>query len=200
MSPRENRTARAPVSPTVIRRPQRTLTKEDYEALRKTPLLNLTGALIMGIADPVPNPSPMAEDEGAWVREHAWPAHFQKTERKYPFGFQRWSTCELGTCWNCLSGRCDLCVHRQNGGPHHDNNTDWVWSSRGRCVSQLILRPGGEPCLWWCRCSCPKYGPGPTAPAPAAAEDVAAKPVAELHPHRRPSPRGQGADGQEALF
>ncbi|MFZ4249536.1 DUF6248 family natural product biosynthesis protein [Streptomyces griseoincarnatus] len=26
-------------------------------------------------------------------------------------------------------------------------------------MARLILRPGGEPCVWWCRCACPKDGP-----------------------------------------
>ncbi|GHH25894.1 hypothetical protein Srubr_26130 [Streptomyces rubradiris] len=49
-----------------------------------------------------------------------------------------------------------------------DDNTDWVYNARGRCVARLILRPGGEPCVWWCRCPCPKTGPLPAEPAPAA--------------------------------
>ncbi|MEU5436483.1 DUF6248 family natural product biosynthesis protein [Streptomyces sp. NPDC020719] len=115
----------------------------------------------MGIVDPAPNPSPMSEAEGAWVRELVWPDHLRAIDSKYPWGFFRWSTCERGTCWNCLARRCDLCVHRQEGGPHEDDNTDWVWSAAGRCAARLILRPGGEPCVWWCRCPCPKDGPAP---------------------------------------
>lgn len=200
MLTRKNGDARAPVTHPVIRRPQRTLTPEDYQAIQDTALLNLQGALILGIADPVPNPSPMSEDEGAWVREHVWPGHFQTIERRYPFGFHRWSNCERGTCWNCLAGRCDLCVHRQEGGPHVDDNADWVCSSRGRCVARLIPRPAGERCVWWCRCACPKDGPAPSVAAPEAALDVAAKPAAERRSRRRPVPGGESADGQEALF
>lgn len=184
----------------VFRRPQRTLTPADYEAIHGTALLNLHAALIMGIVDPVPNPSRMSEVEGARVREHVWPAHCQPIERKYPFGFYRWANCERGTCWNCLADRCDLCVHRQDGGPHVDNNVDWVWSSTGQYVARLILRPGGEPCVWWCRCSCPKEGPAPAGPARGAAADVLAKPGAELPSDRRRAPRGEGNGQQEALF
>ncbi|MEV0778894.1 DUF6248 family natural product biosynthesis protein [Streptomyces sp. NPDC050428] len=152
---------------TVIRRPQRTLTPEEHQLVQGTALLNLHGALIMGIVDPVPNPSPMSETEGAWVRERVWPAHFLIIDRKYPWGFHQWATCERGTCRNCLGGRCDLCVHRQKGGPHVDDNTDRVWSHKGRCVARLILRPGDEPCVWWCRCSCLKDDLA-AAPAPLA--------------------------------
>ncbi|MFI2070989.1 DUF6248 family natural product biosynthesis protein, partial [Streptomyces mirabilis] len=150
---------------TVIRRPQRVLTPEERERVQDMPLLNLQGALIMGITDPVPNASPMSEDAGAWVREHAWPAHFQPTEDRYPFGFHRWSMCERGTCWNCLSGRHDICVHRQKGGPDVDRNREWVTNHQGRTVAEFIPRPGGEPCVWWCRCECPKDGPAPARPA-----------------------------------
>ncbi|WP_159674544.1 DUF6248 family natural product biosynthesis protein [Streptomyces mexicanus] len=162
---------------TVIRRPQRVLTDEERERVRDTALLNLQGALIMGITDPVPNPSPMPEEAGAWVREHVWPEHFQKIERKYPHGFARWSMCERGTCWNCLSGRCDLCVHRQKGGPDVDDNRDWVRNQEGRFIAPLILRPGGESCVWWCRCACPKDGPTPARPAPKEAPAPADPPA-----------------------
>ncbi|MFF4902609.1 DUF6248 family natural product biosynthesis protein [Streptomyces sp. NPDC001068] len=164
---------------TVIRRPQRVLTPEERERVKDVRLLNLQGALIMGITDPVPNASPMPEDAGAWVREHAWPAHFQEMEDRYPFGFRRWSMCERGTCWNCLNGRCDICVHRQQGGPDVDKNQDWVTNHQGRHIAKFIPWPGGEPCVWWCRCECDKDGPAPARPAgkkrpaPAAAPEPA---------------------------
>ncbi|MEV6424977.1 DUF6248 family natural product biosynthesis protein [Streptomyces sp. NPDC051662] len=163
---------------TVIRRPQRILTPEERERVQDMPLLNLQGALIMGITDPVPNASPMPEEDGSWVREHVWPAHFQPTEDRYPFGFQRWSMCERGTCWNCLSGRHDICVHRQKNGPDVDNNRDWVTSHQGRTVAEFIPRPGGEPCVWWCRCECPKDGPAPARPTAKAKAAPAAPPAA----------------------
>lgn len=180
---------------TVLRRPQRILTPEERERVQDMPLLNLQGAMIMGITDPVPNASPMPEDAGAWVREHAWPAHFQPTESRYPFGFHRWSMCERGTCWNCLSGRHDICVHRQKGGPDVDGNREWVTNHQGRTVAELIPRPGGEPCVWWCRCECPKDGPAPARPvakkkpapvgSPTAPEPA---PVQAAAPARTPEP------------
>ncbi|CAM5735346.1 putative protein OS=Streptomyces fumanus OX=67302 GN=GCM10018772_70220 PE=4 SV=1 [Streptomyces fumanus] len=164
----------------VIRRPQRTLTTQELETVRDTALLNLQGGLILGIIDPVPNPSPMTEDEGAWVREQVWPEFMTEIDRKYPWGFWRWSTCERGTCWNCLARRCDLCVHRQEGGPHVDDNTGWVYRAGGQgVVAKLILRPDGAPCVWWCRCPCAKDGPAPDAPARRrrrAKRSAAAKP------------------------
>ncbi|MCM1972295.1 DUF6248 family natural product biosynthesis protein [Streptomyces sp. G1] len=149
-----------------IPRPQRTLTDAEWDTVSRTKLLTLHGALYMGIVDPVPNPSPMPEPEGAWVREHVWPDWIHEIDSKYPFGFWRWSTCERGTCWNCLNHRCDLCVHRQRGGPHVDDNRDSVHNQHGRHIATLILRPGGEPCVWWCRCPCPKPPPAPAAPPP----------------------------------
>ncbi|MFE5715799.1 DUF6248 family natural product biosynthesis protein [Streptomyces sp. NPDC056501] len=193
------------LAPPVIRRPQRTLTPEEREIVRGISNLNFQGALIMGIVDPVPNPSPMGEAEGAWVREQVWPAHLQGIERKYPFGFARWAMCERGTCWNCLAGRCDLCVHRQEGGPHVDDNIDWVRDIRGRGVAKFIVRPGGEPCVWWCRCACPKSEPTPEGPA-APVEDEAVREEAAEGPgeaapgirRRQGSPVDAGA--QCALF
>ncbi|MFJ3183892.1 DUF6248 family natural product biosynthesis protein [Streptomyces sp. NPDC086796] len=163
---------------TVIRRPQRILTPEEREQVQDMPLLNLQGAMIMGITDPVPNASPMSEDAGAWVREHAWPEHFRPTEDRYPFGFHRWSMCERGTCWNCLSGRHDICVHRQKGGPDVDGNREWVTNHQGRTVAEFIPRPNGEPCVWWCRCECPKDGPAPARPTAKKKPAPAGSPAA----------------------
>ncbi|WP_189135180.1 DUF6248 family natural product biosynthesis protein [Wenjunlia tyrosinilytica] len=166
----------------VIRRPQRTVTPEEREIVRGASALNFQGGLIMGIIDPVPNPSPMGEDEGAWVREQVWPAFLTEIDRKYPFGFWRWSMCERGTCWNCLGGRCELCVHRQEGGPHLDDNTDWVHGPRGRVVAKLIVRPDDAPCVWWCRCPCAKDDS--VTAEPAAPVEAEAEP-AESGPDRR---------------
>lgn len=176
---------------TAIRRPQRVLTPEERERVRDTAALNLQGAMLLGIIDPVPNLSPMPEEAGEWVREHVWPAHFQVIERKYPFGFHRWSMCERGTCWNCHSGWHDLCVHRQKGGPTVDDNWDWVTNHEGNTVAEFIPRPGGEPCVWWCRCECPKDGPAPARakkPKPAPPAAPAPVPVQAAAPSRAPDP------------
>jgi hypothetical protein len=173
----------ANVAHSVIRRPQRTLTPEEREIVRGISALNFQGGLLMGIIDPVPNPSPMGEDEGAWVREQVWPAFLTEIDRKYPFGFWRWSMCERGTCRNCLGGRCDLCVHRQKGGPHVDGNIEWVHGSRGQCVAKLIVRPDDERCVWWCRCPCPKDDSAPAEPAaPVEAEAVPVTAGADSQP------------------
>ncbi|MEU6946592.1 DUF6248 family natural product biosynthesis protein [Streptomyces sp. NPDC046316] len=183
---------------TVIRRPRRTLTPEEHEVVRDVPLLNLQGALIMGLVDPVPNASPMPEADGEWVREHAWPRHFRTIEDKYPWGFHRWAMCERGVCWNCLAKRCDLCVHRQKGGPDVDDNTDWVYGPTGRVVARLIVRADERPCVWWCRCSCPKDGPAPEKKrAPAAAPKTASN---EAPPASKPGRRAAQQLDQDALF
>ncbi|MYR09034.1 hypothetical protein GTY62_00070 [Streptomyces sp. SID724] len=193
----------------VIRRPQRTLTPDELKVVHSTALLNLQGALIMGIVDPVPNPSPMPETDGAWVREHVWPDHLTRTEARYPWGFLRWSTCELGTCWNCLAKRCDLCAHRQQGGPYVDKNSTWIYGHRGQVVATQILRPGGEPCVWWCRCPCAKDGARPPTAkrrgAKSRAEATVQPPDSEPssdHPPAppRPGPAPSADPVQAALF
>ncbi|MFI9214321.1 DUF6248 family natural product biosynthesis protein [Streptomyces sp. NPDC053253] len=183
---------------TVIRRPRRTLTPEEHEVVQDVPLLNLQGALIMGLVDPVPNASPMPEAEGEWVREHAWPRHFRTIEDKYPWGFYRWSMCERGVCWNCLANRCDLCVHRQKGGPDVDDNTDWVYGPTGMVVARLIARADERPCVWWCRCSCPKDGPAPEKKRTRAATPKAAP--EEAPPASKPGRRAAHRPSQDALF
>ncbi|MFF3313368.1 DUF6248 family natural product biosynthesis protein [Streptomyces sp. NPDC002952] len=187
----------------VIRRPQRTLTPAEHEIVWSTALLNLHGGLIMGIIDPVPNLSPMSEDEGAWVRAQVWPRFLTEIDDKYPFGFWRWSMCERGTCWNCLSRRCDLCVHRQEGGPHVDGNVEWVHNARGRCVAKLLIRSDDAPCVWWCRCPCPKDGPLASEPeTPPTSADTAGRPDGGAE---RGSRRVEGAcepadEAQDTLF
>ncbi|WP_063832749.1 DUF6248 family natural product biosynthesis protein [Streptomyces californicus] len=176
-------------APPVIRRPQRTLTPEEHETVRDTAALNFQGGLIMGITGPVPNPSPMSEAEGEWVREQVWPAFLTDIDRKSPFGFWRWSTCEKGTCWNCLARRCDLCVHRQEGGPYVDRNFEWVHNARGMVVAELILRPDGAPCVWWCRCPCAKTGPAPTVPREADGGRSGRRRAAPSPARRRPTRR-----------
>ncbi|WP_369405187.1 DUF6248 family natural product biosynthesis protein [Streptomyces sp. NRRL S-87] len=184
---RPPRTPRGPLR-TVIRRPRRTLTPREREVVRDVPLLNFQGALIMGLVDPVPNASPMPEAEGEWVREHAWPSHFQPIESKYPWGFYRWSMCERGVCWNCLSHRCDLCVHRQKGGPDVDDNIDSVYGPTGRTVARLIPRADDAPCVWWCRCTCPKDGPAPDRnPTSAPRPEPAPVDAAPVSASRRPA-------------
>ncbi|MFB9584852.1 DUF6248 family natural product biosynthesis protein [Streptomyces goshikiensis] len=183
---------------TVIRRPRRALTPQEREIVQDVPLLTLQGALIMGLVDPVPNVSPMPETDGAWVREHVWPDHVQPTEQRYPWGFRRWSMCERGVCWNCLSKRCDLCVHRQKGGPDVDDNKDWVHGPTGHVVAQLILRTDDAPCVWWCRCPCAKDGPAPSRkPAPAPTPEPAPK---EIPPARTTRRRTAERPSQDALF
>ncbi|MFD5066223.1 DUF6248 family natural product biosynthesis protein, partial [Streptomyces sp. NPDC058394] len=85
-----------------------------------------------------------------------------------------------------------------------DGNIDWVRDTRGRCVAQFIVRPGGEPCVWWCRCACPKSEPTPEGPAaPIGDEAVREEPAgaAGASPgirRRQGSPDSAGA--QYALF
>ncbi|MFH8410387.1 DUF6248 family natural product biosynthesis protein [Streptomyces sp. NPDC018019] len=180
----------------VIRRPQRTLTPQERAMVRNTSALNLQGGLIMGIIDPVPNPSPMGEDEGAWVREQVWPVFFTEIDKKYPFGFWRWSVCERGTCWNCLSGRCELCVHRQEGSPYVDDNVAWVHNTRGQCVAKFIVRPDDAPCVWWCRCPCPKDGSVTVEPAgPVEGEAGPEEPGSGRRPEPGSSRRGSRTRG-----
>lgn len=139
-------------------RPPRALTPDLWERLRATPHLTLHRALLLGIADPVPNPSPMSEDDGQWVRHNVWPAWMREIEHPYPFGYWRWTNCQRGRCWNCINSRCDLCIHRHQGGPSTAQGSDYVSNHNGTWVAP-ILRPDHNPtCVWMCRCPCPTTG------------------------------------------
>ncbi|WP_455357189.1 DUF6248 family natural product biosynthesis protein [Streptomyces sp. SYSU K217416] len=43
------------------------------------------------------SPSPMSEEEGAWVRANAWTKGLRRIEDD-PRGFHRWCSCERGIC------------------------------------------------------------------------------------------------------
>lgn len=181
-----------------IRRPQRKLTEAEKEIVARVQTLCLHRMLHLGLVDPVPNPSPMPEAEGAWVREHVWTEPFHEIDDGYAWGFWRWSMCERGTCWNCLFGRCDICMHRQKGGPDVCDNTEWMHNQHGRVVARLIIRPGGEPCVWWCRCPCPKTGEAPARPQRRRTEPDPPPPTLAPAPPPMPAPRS--SDTQAALF
>ncbi|MET9713649.1 DUF6248 family natural product biosynthesis protein [Nocardiopsis alba] len=138
-----------------LTRPPRPLTPELLKSLRDTPRLTFHKSLILGIADPVPNPSPMSETDGEWVRHNVWPSWMRTIDDPYPCGFWRWTNCERGRCWNCIGNRCDLCIHRQQQGPDIDRSPDLIRAQDGRPIAPL-LRPDNNPeCVWMCRCECP---------------------------------------------
>ncbi|MER6626220.1 DUF6248 family natural product biosynthesis protein [Streptomyces sp. NPDC000931] len=144
-------------------RPQRKLTDADWRYVFSFSGLRLHGALIMGVVDPVPHPagSPMSDEDAAWVREHAWTPALREIDASYPWGLE-WSACEQGTCWNCLvSGRCDLCVHRQHGGPETETDLGAVTDRSGCVVARIVHAPDQTPCQWLCRCPCEQAGAHP---------------------------------------
>ncbi|HEY6117379.1 MAG TPA: DUF6248 family natural product biosynthesis protein, partial [Candidatus Dormibacteraeota bacterium] len=55
-----------------LRRPQRKLTDAERRVVAGVQSLCMHRMRHLGLVDPVPNPSPMSEEEGAWVREHVW--------------------------------------------------------------------------------------------------------------------------------
>lgn len=168
----------------------------DWDRLRALPALCLHRTLLLGLADPVVMPSPMSEAEGAWVREHAW----TPAMRKLDDGFYRWCLCQHGTCWNCLNRRCDLCVHRQHGGPNVDDAAPsaWIHASGGEAVARIVLRDGEQPCRWVCACPCEKTTPTPTPSAPRRTRRRSTRPRPETsRPQRDHTPP---TAGQAALF
>ncbi|MGW3954677.1 DUF6248 family natural product biosynthesis protein [Streptomyces sp. NPDC004752] len=117
-----------------------------------TTRLRHIGAAIMGILDPIPStsPSPMTEEEGAWVRAHAWTKGLRKIDDAYPRGFHRWCSCERGICPGCASGHHDRCVSAD--GPRVDEHADTVTDAQGFVVAVIRYGPGQRPCRWLCPC------------------------------------------------
>ncbi|MGW7570766.1 DUF6248 family natural product biosynthesis protein [Streptomyces tendae] len=120
-----------------------------------TTRLRHIGAAIMGILDPVPStvPSPMTEEEGAWVRAHAWTKGLRKIEDAYPHGFHRWCSCERGICTGCTSGHHDRCISA--GRPRIDEHADTITDAQGFVVAVIRYGPGQRPCRWICPCTHP---------------------------------------------
>jgi hypothetical protein len=158
-----------------------------------TTRLRHIGAAIMGILGPIPStvPSPMSEEEGAWVRAHAWTTGLRTIEDAYPRGFHRWCSCERGICPGCASGHHNRCVSA--GGPRVDEHADTLTDAQGFVVAVIRYRPGQRPCRWLCPC-----------PHPADAEETAGTGTAETSPaaqHAVPAQRPAAApEGQLPLF
>jgi hypothetical protein len=127
-----------------------------------TTRLRHIGAAIMGILDPIPStvPSPMSEEEGAWVRAHAWTKGLRKIDDAYPRGFHRWCSCERGIRPGCAAGHHNRCVSAR--GPRVDKHADTITDAHGFVVAVIRYGPGQRPCRWLCPC-----------PHPADAEETA---------------------------
>lgn len=151
----------------------------DWEHVSRTPLLRLHGAFILGIVDPVPMPSPMSEEDGQWIREHAWTKAIRDIDDVYPYGFYRWCSCQRGSCWNCLSLRCDICVHRQTP-PKPDTSAGTVTDRHGFVIALIVHRAGETPCRWVCKCAhsaVSAAAPAPDMPAPSPPRRTSRRPV-----------------------
>ncbi|GAA1614233.1 hypothetical protein GCM10009733_008030 [Nonomuraea maheshkhaliensis] len=169
----------------------------DWEHVAKTPLLRFHAALILGIVDPTLMPSPMSEAQGEWVRQNAWTKALRAIENVYPYGIHRWCRCQAGTCWNCLSKRCAICVHRQHS-PKKDDAAGTVTDRRGFVIGVIVHLPHQKPCTWVCKCLCRQRGAIPSAPLPEAVSP----PIASIPGTARRSarPRIDQIDGQADLF
>ncbi|MGW0916696.1 DUF6248 family natural product biosynthesis protein [Streptomyces sp. NPDC002784] len=158
-----------------------------------TTRLRHIGAAIMGILDPIPStvPSPMTEEEGTWVRAHAWTKGLRKIDDAYPHGFHRWCSCERGTCPGCASGHHDRCVSAD--GPRVDEHADTITDAHGFVVAVIRYGPGQRPCRWLCPC-----------PHPAVVEETADAGEPEVPPaaqHAVPAHGPAAApEGQLPLF
>lgn len=161
----------------------------DWRHVLKSPWLRVNAAMILGICDPVLMPSPMSEEEGAWVREHAWTPGLRAIEDVYPYGIHRWCACQSGWCWNCLNKRCDICVHRQHA-PEADVDAGTITDRHGYVVALIVHLPHQKPCRWVCKCAhVPAAQAAPEAEAPEPPPAVAARRRAQA-----PMP------GQDSLF
>lgn len=175
------------MNPAHLTRPPRPLTPDLLQALRDTPRLTFHKTLLMGLGDPVPNPSPMSEEEGEWVRKNVWPQWMRTLDDPYPHGFWRWTHCQRGRCWNCLNKRCDLCIHRHQEGPKVSRDPDHIHNQHGRQVAP-ILRPDNNPeCVWMCRCQCPATSPNVTTECDTGQAKAPKPPT-------RPTPAPAGMD------
>ncbi|MBQ0953847.1 DUF6248 family natural product biosynthesis protein [Streptomyces sp. RK76] len=163
-----------------------------------TTWLRYVGASIMGILDPIPAalPSPMSDEEGAWVRANAWTTALRRIDTAYPHGFHRWCSCERGTCHPCRSGHHDQCISAN--GPRVDEDAGTMTDRDGFVVAVIRYRSGERRCRWNCPCI-------HTAPAGDGNEgQAAATEDCEAQPAGRRAAAGTAAapdpDGQLSLF
>ncbi|MET7685173.1 DUF6248 family natural product biosynthesis protein [Streptomyces sp. NPDC005423] len=163
-----------------------------------TTWLRYVGASIMGILKPIPSPVPslMSEEEGSWVRAHAWTQALRKIDDAYPHGFHRWCSCEAGTCHSCRTGHHDQCISRN--GPRVDEHAGTITDRGGFVVAVIRHRPGQQPCRWICPCTHPRDAEADeagTVDAPA----VRAQPTAR-QPTMRPAKSVPSPGGQLSFF
>ncbi|WP_185932497.1 DUF6248 family natural product biosynthesis protein [Streptomyces sp. WAC 01325] len=154
-----------------------------------TTWLRLIGASIMGILDPVPStvPSPMSEEEAAWVRASVWTKGLRRIEEAYPHGFHRWCSCESGACHPCGSGHHDQCVSAS--GPRVDEHAGTVTDRGGFVVAVIQYAPEQRPCRWLCPCTHrASYEPTGSVQTPVAQPAPGSAPAASKAPS---SPAGQ---------
>ena len=124
---------------------------------RPVTLLRLHAAAILAIREPIPSvvPSPMSEEEAAWVRAKAWTAPLRKIDDSYPHGYYRWCDCERGVCTNCVGGRHHNCATRN--GPR--GGIESITDARGYVLAKVITAWGRRGCSWICPCECPPTSP-----------------------------------------
>ncbi|MFJ8158501.1 DUF6248 family natural product biosynthesis protein [Streptomyces sp. NPDC094468] len=158
-----------------------------------TTWLRYVGASIMGILDPRPSsvPSPMSEEEGAWVRAHAWRAALRSIDDAYPHGFHRWCSCEAGTCHACRTGHHDQCISRH--APRVDEHAGTITDRSGFVVAVIRYATGQRPCRWLCPCA------HPITSKVTVADGGSGKPAALQQPPSTPE-RDADSDGQLTLF
>ncbi|MFD9284652.1 DUF6248 family natural product biosynthesis protein [Streptomyces mirabilis] len=171
-----------------------------------TTRLRHIGASLMGILKPVPSPtaSPMSEEEGAWVRAHAWTKALRRIDDAYPHGFHRWCSCERGVCNPCESGRHDRCVSA--AGPRVDEHADTMTDRGGFVVAVIHYGTGQRPCRWNCPCThaASKEQTAPDAPCvppqdvrhTRADSTLLPAPAAQLPLFAAPGPPDESTDGR----
>ena len=163
-----------------------------------TTWLRLVGASIMGILDPIPStvPSPMTDEEGAWVRANAWTKGLRKIEDAYPHGFHRWCSCERGICHPCGSRHHDQCVSAD--GPRVDGDAGTITDRHGFVVAVIRYSPGQQPCRWICPCT---HTPTDEADKTDDVDISEARPAASSPaPREATSGTPFAPDGQLSLF
>ncbi len=108
---------------------------------------------ILALCEPIPLsvPSPMSQQEAAWVRSHAWTPVLRRIEEAHPSGFHRWCTCERGRCHPCRAGYHDQCPGTR--GPVLDDRLGTVTDRAGVMIAAVRSVPGQRPCRWVCSCT-----------------------------------------------
>lgn len=103
----------------------------------------------------------MTQQEAAWIRNHAWPAHIRRHLTSRP---DRCS-CTWGICHGCTQGQHHHCI-TGDGRTAPDAFVCSILDTEGRRAAVVVHLPRQKPCRLLCPCEHPSHVQRQAPPEP----------------------------------